>query len=106
MTVTASVSAAARRRMFDAAVQRVERGEHEKQERIRCCVECKIEEAVDQHGKAADQRAGRDAAAKFVACLPPSQPHVKQSDDEEQSQNGADDAAIRKHLQVIVVRLL
>ena len=102
----AFASTVARRRVFDVAVQRGERGEHEKQQRVRCRVQRKIEEAVDQHRKAADERARRDAAAKFVARLPPRQPHAKQSHNEEQSQRGADDAAIRQHLQVIVVRLL
>src|ERR1700720_2554881 len=102
----AASSAATRGRVFDAAVQGCERGEYEKQQRVRCRVQRKVEEAVDQYCKAAGERTRRDAAAKFVSGLTPGQPHAKQRHDEEQPQRSADDAGIRQHLQVIVVRLL
>ncbi len=89
-----------------AAVLGSQRGQNQKQQRVRRRVQSEIEEAVDQDSKASGQRAGYHAASKMIASLSAGKTPAKQNQDKPQTQRGADDAAVRKRLQIIVVGLL
>src|SRR5712692_1470235 len=94
------------RRLIHAAVLRRQRGQNQKQQRVRRGVQSEIEKAVDQHGKASSQRAGYDATPEMIVSLSAGKAAAKQNHDEPQTQYGADNAAVRKRLQIIVVGLL
>src|SRR5216684_8681120 len=94
------------RRLIYPAVLRRHRGQNQKEQRVRRRVQSEIEEAVDQDRKASGQRAGYHAASKKIVSLSTGKAAAKQNQDKPQTQRGADDAAVRKRLQIIVVCLL
>src|SRR6266850_4245691 len=80
--------------------------QNQKQQRVRRRVQSEIKEAVNEDRKGSGQRAGDDAAPEMIASLTAGKAPAKQNQDKPQTQRGADDAAVRKHLQIIVVCLL
>ena len=66
----------------------------------------KVEKAVHEHGEAPAEGRKRDAPAEIVTRPCSHERLVKQQRHKRQRQRRADDAAVRKHLEIIVVRLL
>src|SRR6266851_1369713 len=89
-----------------AAVLGCQRSQNQEQQRVSRRVQSEIEEAVNKHRKASGQRAGDDAAPKMIVSLTERKAPAKQKQDEPQTQRGADNTAVRKGLQIIVVCLL
>src|SRR5712671_956232 len=74
------------RRLIHAAVLGCQRGQNQKQQRIRRRVQSEIEEAVNEDRKASGQRAGDDSAPKMIVSLTPRKAPAKQNQDEPQTQ--------------------
>src|SRR5437868_7693655 len=104
--MAAATPSALRVRLLDATAGGGERGEQEEEERVGGRVEREVEEAVDEHARAARERAERDAPPEAVVRLDAPHALAEEDDEEGEAEQGPDDPGVGEDLQVVVVRLL
>jgi hypothetical protein len=91
--------------IFNAAIHRCQTCQHQEEQGIRGRVQREIKKAVNQYGETPGHRSSGYAPPEVIAGLSPGKSHAKQVDKEKQSDNSANDSAIRQHLEIIVVSL-
>src|SRR5881227_1914410 len=93
-------------RLLDATVDGCERGQHEEEQGVCRRVEREVEEAVDEHARAARQSAQGDSASHAVVRLHALERRPEKYDEEGEAERAADHTGVGERLQVVVVRLL
>src|SRR5438874_2498231 len=104
--MAASASASRLVRLLDATIDGRERGEDEEEQGVCRRVKREVEEAVDEHARAARQSAQGDSASHAVVRLHALESRSEEGDEENDAERAADHTGVGERLQVIVVRLL